>query len=103
MRILHLGFVVVVLGLLPGSVAQASYGIYIGKNLTADGSVFIGGSGDEPSSHWLVVQPRQQHDPGATITVGVTATSRATKPPASRTRARRRKRQPGTLSASSSA
>ncbi len=76
MRIVHRALVVVLLGLLLGSVAQASYGIYIGKNLTADGSVFIGGSGDEPSSHWLVVQPRQQHDAGATITVGVTEVAR---------------------------
>ena len=27
--------------------AWSSYAIYIGKNLTADGSVMIGGSGDE--------------------------------------------------------
>ena len=76
MKIVHRALVVVLLGLLLGSVAQASYGIYIGKNLTADGSVFIGGSGDEPSSHWLVVQPRQQHDVDATITVGVTEVAR---------------------------
>lgn len=31
--------------------AQASYGIYVGKNLTEDGSVFLGGSGEEVSSH----------------------------------------------------
>ena len=33
----------------------ASYGIYIGKKVTADGSVFLAGYGDEPSSHWLEV------------------------------------------------
>jgi hypothetical protein len=33
--------------------AFASYAIYVGKNLTTDGSVLIGGSGDEVSSHWL--------------------------------------------------
>ena len=36
---------------------RSSYAIYIGKNLTADGSVMIGGSGDEVSSHWLEVVP----------------------------------------------
>lgn len=49
-----------------------SYAIYIGKNLTADGSVMIGGSGDEVSSHWLEVVPGADHPAGATITVGVT-------------------------------
>ena len=39
----------------PGT--TASYAIYVGKNLTADGSVMIGGSGDEVSSHWLEVVP----------------------------------------------
>lgn len=53
--------------------ALASYAIYVGKNLTTDGSVFIGGSGDEVSSHWLEVIPAQDHPEGATITVGVTA------------------------------
>ena len=52
--------------------AYASYAIYVGKNLTADGSVFIGGSGDEVSSHWLEVVPARDHPVGATITVGVT-------------------------------
>lgn len=67
---------VLTVGFLLGTLAQASYGIYVGKDLTADGSVFIGGSGDEPSSHWLVVQPREQHDEDATITVGVTDVAR---------------------------
>ena len=52
--------------------AWASYAIYIGKNLTTDGSVFIGGSGDEVSSHWLEVVPAEDHPAGSTITVGVT-------------------------------
>jgi dipeptidase len=52
--------------------ATASYAIYVGKNLTEDGSVFIGGSGDEVSSHWLEVVPAKDHPGGATITVGVT-------------------------------
>ncbi|HSG33027.1 MAG TPA: C69 family dipeptidase, partial [Sphingomonadaceae bacterium] len=57
--------------LLPGSHAEASYGIYVGKNLTEDGSVLLGGTGDEVSSHWLEIVPAKQHPPGATITVGV--------------------------------
>ena len=50
----------------------SSYAIYVGKNLTEDGSVFIGGSGDEVSSHWLEVVPARNHADGATISVGVT-------------------------------
>jgi dipeptidase len=50
----------------------SSYAIYVGKNLTTDGSVMIGGSGDEVSSHWLEVVPAADHPAGATITVGVT-------------------------------
>jgi len=49
-----------------------SYGLYIGKNLTADGIAYLAGYGDEPSSHWLEIIPRQQHAKDATITVGVT-------------------------------
>ena len=52
--------------------AVASYGYYVGKNLTADGSVFLGGTGEEVSSHWLRIESREQHDPNETITVGVT-------------------------------
>jgi len=49
-----------------------SYGIYIGRNHTADGIAYIAGYGDEPSSHWLEVNPAKTHCEGATITVGVT-------------------------------
>ncbi|MDM8164520.1 C69 family dipeptidase [Roseovarius sp.] len=49
-----------------------SYGIYIGRNLTADGVAYLAGYGDEPSSHWLEINPRQAHAEGSTITVGVT-------------------------------
>lgn len=49
-----------------------SYGLYIGKNLTADGLAYLGGYGDEPSSHWLEIEARTQHPAGTTITVGVT-------------------------------
>jgi dipeptidase len=55
------------------SSAFASYAIYVGKNLTTDGSVFIGGSGDEVSSHWLEVVPARDYPDGTTIRVGVTA------------------------------
>jgi dipeptidase len=49
-----------------------SYCIYVGKNLTNNGNVFIGGYGDEPSSHWLEVVPEREYPANATITVGVT-------------------------------
>ena len=59
-------------GLLLGVNAWASYAIYVGKNLTADGTVMIGGSGDEVSSHWLEIVPAKDHPADATVTVGVT-------------------------------
>lgn len=49
-----------------------SYGLYVGRNRTADGIAYLAGYGDEPSSHWLEIVPRQQHAAGSTITVGVT-------------------------------
>ncbi len=49
-----------------------SYAFYIGHNLTADGNAYLAGYGDEPSSHWLELVPRQQHASDVTITVGVT-------------------------------
>ena len=51
--------------------ARASYGIYIGRNLTVDGSVMLGGTGDEPSSHWLEIVPHKTHPVGEKIKVGV--------------------------------
>jgi hypothetical protein len=54
----------------------ASYCIYVGKSLTADGSVFLAGYGDEPSSHWLEIVPAREWPSGATIKVGATAASR---------------------------
>ncbi len=51
---------------------NASYAIYVGKNLTADGSVLIGGSGDEVSSHWLEIVPATDYPAGALLTVGAT-------------------------------
>ena len=49
-----------------------SYGIYIGKSLTADGVAYLGGYGDEPSSHWLEVLKPEAHQSGTLIKVGVT-------------------------------
>ncbi|MDB5522466.1 MAG: dipeptidase [Rhizobium sp.] len=49
-----------------------SYGLYIGKNLTATGHAYLAGYGDEPSSHWLEIIEETRHAAGATITVGVT-------------------------------
>ncbi|MDZ7826865.1 MAG: C69 family dipeptidase [Gammaproteobacteria bacterium] len=49
---------------------MASLAVYVGKDLTRDGSVLLAGFGDEPSSHWLSIVPRQQHPEGATIRVG---------------------------------
>lgn len=53
-----------------------SYAIYVGSALTADGVGYLAGYGDEPSSHWLEVVPRQQHPDDATIEVGVTPDAR---------------------------
>ncbi len=61
--------------LMTGQQAPASYGIYVGRNLTADGNVFLGGSGDEVSGHWLEIVRAREHARGTTITVGVDATA----------------------------
>ena len=55
--------------------AAGSYGIYVGHKLTADGNVFLAGSGDEVSSHWLEIVPARKHPDGSTITVGVDETA----------------------------
>lgn len=55
---------------------SASLAVYVGKNLTKDGSVLLAGFGDEPSSHWLVIEPRRQHPPGTMISVGGTKEAR---------------------------
>lgn len=52
--------------------ATASYAFYVGKNLTADGSVLVGGTGEEVSSHWLQLFPAKNHASNETIRVGVT-------------------------------
>jgi dipeptidase len=50
-----------------------SYAIYIGKNHSRTGRAWLGGYGDEPSSHWLEIVPAAAHSDGATIEVGVGA------------------------------
>jgi hypothetical protein len=62
---------VVLLNFIPS--VFASHAFYVGKNLTADGSVILGGTGEEVSSHWLQIFPAANHSSNATITVGVTA------------------------------
>jgi len=52
-----------------------SYGIYIGKNLTRDGISYLGGYGDEPSSHWLELIPAADRDSAENIPVGVDHTA----------------------------
>ncbi|SDM27600.1 Peptidase family C69 [Modicisalibacter muralis] len=51
----------------------ASYAFYVGKNLTENQAVIVGGTGEEVSSHWLEIVPARDHAPDATIEVGVTA------------------------------
>jgi dipeptidase len=50
----------------------ASYAFYVGKDLTQDGSVLVGGAGEEVSSHWLQLFLAQNHTLDETIAVGVT-------------------------------
>ena len=52
-----------------------SYGLYIGKNLTRDGIAYLGGYGDEPSSHWLEIIPAIDHNCAESIQVGVDHTA----------------------------
>ena len=70
------GLTAALIWLLPIAPAGASYGIYVGKNCSTDGCVFLAGYGDEPSSHWLEIVPRLKHPAGATIKVGVTDQAR---------------------------
>ncbi|MGM0703289.1 MAG: C69 family dipeptidase [Pseudomonadota bacterium] len=55
---------------------EKSIGIYIGGDLTEDGSTFLAGFGHEPSSHWIEIVPRQSHSREATWKVGVTDQAR---------------------------
>ncbi|ORY61400.1 peptidase family C69-domain-containing protein [Pseudomassariella vexata] len=65
-------FPIIAIPLLLASPARASYAFYVGKSLTADGSVMVGGTGEEVSSHWLEIFPAKDHAYNATMTVGVT-------------------------------
>lgn len=56
--------------------SDASIAYYVGKNLTADGSVLLGGYGDEPSSHWLEIVPPREFAHGTMLEVGVTPETR---------------------------
>jgi dipeptidase len=56
--------------------ASASYAVYVGRALTAEGVVLVGGTGEEVSSHWLEIVPAQRHPAGATVEVGVTGEAR---------------------------
>ena len=49
-----------------------SYALYVGKAHSSTGHAWLGGYGDEPSSHWLEIVPRLHHAKDAAITVGVT-------------------------------
>ncbi|KAJ4986987.1 dipeptidase domain-containing protein [Stagonosporopsis vannaccii] len=53
-------------------VTTASYAFYVGKALTEDGSVMVGGTGEEVSSHWLEIFAAKDFPPNATVEVGVT-------------------------------
>ena len=53
-------------------VTTASYAFYVGKALTEDGSVMVGGTGEEVSSHWLEIFPAKDYPPNTTVEVGVT-------------------------------
>src|SRR5690242_8791875 len=53
-------------------VTTASYAFYVGKALTEDGSVMVGGTGEEVSSHWLEIFSAKDYPPNATVEVGVT-------------------------------
>ena len=75
LRVVAIASLALALFALPAIKVSASYAIYVGKNLTTDGSVLLGGSGDEVSSHWLEVVPRQQYPAGATVRVGVDETA----------------------------
>ena len=64
-------FAMALVGLSPAG--HASHAFYVGKNLTADHGVLIGGTGEEVSSHWLNIIAAADHAANATVRVGVTA------------------------------
>ncbi|MCE8522937.1 C69 family dipeptidase [Ruegeria pomeroyi] len=48
-----------------------SYALYVGRNHSRTGHAWLGGYGDEPSSHWLEIVPATDHALGSMIEVGV--------------------------------
>lgn len=58
------------------AVPAKSIAIYVGRDLTVDGSVLLGGFGHEPSSHWYEVTPRRTFPEGTRVEVGITADAR---------------------------
>ena len=56
--------------------AEASYAFYVGRALSAQGSVLVGGNGEEVSSHWLAIVPRREYPHGATFEGGITSEAR---------------------------
>jgi dipeptidase len=56
--------------------AEKSIAFYVGRDLTRDGSVLLGGFGHEPSSHWIEITPARTFPPGTTLEVGVTSGAR---------------------------
>ncbi|MGD2069264.1 MAG: C69 family dipeptidase [Gemmatimonadota bacterium] len=53
-----------------------SIAIYVGRDLTVDRSVLLGGFGHEPSSHWYEITPRRTFSEGTTVEVGITEDAR---------------------------
>lgn len=73
----HAGGILALVTLLAApDAAHASYAFYVGRELTAEGVVLVGGTGEEVSSHWLEVVPARDHAPDATVEVGVTGEAR---------------------------
>ncbi len=48
-----------------------SVSLYVGRDLTEDGCVFLAGYGDEPSSHYFYLAEREENHPEAKMEVGV--------------------------------
>ncbi len=55
---------------------EKSIAFYVGRNLTGDGNVLLGGFGHEPSSHWLEITPAREFPEGTMVEVGVTEEAR---------------------------
>jgi len=64
------------LSLFISSPATGSVGIYVGSELTEDGSVLLGGYGDEPSSHWIELIRAGRYEREAMICVGADENAR---------------------------